>query len=661
MSGTMHGRPLPGISVLVCTRDRAQDLERCLAGLQHIDYARFEVIVIDSASRDRRIRAIVQDRGFRYVREDCPGLDLARNRGIAEARYDIIAYIDDDAIPDTQWLRATASAFARHEVGAVTGLVLPLDQETRTQQLSELYGNGMARGSHARRIRADGPAAERIATQHIGVGTNMAFRRTALNAVGGFDPQLDAGTPTGGAGDLDMFHRVLAAGFDIQYQPSAIVWHRQHRTMPELEQKLHRNGRSFGVYLLKLFGTGSVSRLAVLRYTLLHWLPLLVGRLVLGVLGRHHLPVRLLAAELAGAATAPFAYAALRHARANGAVPASGSPLPAALRRAQPQPALILLYHSIAERAWDPWDLCVSPRHFAEHMDVLATLSTPIRLADWRSGFTGNRPAVAVTFDDGYSDNLTAALPILRARGIPATLFPIAPHSAPTAEFWWDELDRLLLSPGLLPDRLVIRLPDGGLLRDINGKYTIEDAERQRDWRAFEPPPTARHALYLELWRRLRDLPDSARQHVLAELFALCDVPRLSRPGHRRFSAKQLAQLSAERNIDIGAHTLTHPPLARLARMAQRAEIQESKLHLEAIIGRSVSAFSYPFGKAGDYSPLTKQLVQQAGCMCAVSNVAGPLLRSSDPFELPRVHVPDLGGAEFEAWLFRQLSETHAA
>jgi GT2 family glycosyltransferase len=177
---------------------------------------------------------------------------------------------------------------------------------------------GMDKGEAARELRWDRLSPfGRIAVQAAGAGANMAFRRAALEAIGGFDPGLDLGTPARGAGDLDLFHRFLEAGFVLRYEPTAVVRHHHRREMPQLRRQLRDNGRSFGVYLLKLWREGKGdprARAAVAAFTFLRWAPWLASRVVRGALGLHALPLPLLWDELAGALSAPRAFAEVQRA-----------------------------------------------------------------------------------------------------------------------------------------------------------------------------------------------------------------------------------------------------------------------------------------------------------------------------------------------------------
>jgi glycosyltransferase involved in cell wall biosynthesis len=307
----------PGISVIVCTRDRPELLRRCLNSLQKLNYSGYEVIVVDNASRSRETADVVNTTSFRYVYEERPGLDWARNRGIREANHGILAYVDDDVQVDPDWLRGIARGFDSPDVGAVTGLILPLEMETRAQHLFEAYGDGMSKGFKARQYAADSMSPWALIETHaLGVGANMAFRNTVLEAAGGFDTALDVGTPSGGTGDLDMFHRVLMTGCVLRYEPNALVWHQHRRDMPGLRRQLYSNGKSFGVYLIKLWKTRRIYRRKLISYVILRWGRWLVVRVVRGCLRRQHLPLHLLWAEFWGAIHAPWTYVATyRHDR----------------------------------------------------------------------------------------------------------------------------------------------------------------------------------------------------------------------------------------------------------------------------------------------------------------------------------------------------------
>lgn len=242
--------PLP-CSLVICTRDRPDDLARCLASLRVQSHAPDEVIVVDNAPRDDRTRQAALAAGATYVREDRPGLDIARNAGVRAARHAIVAYTDDDVVLHPRWLERLLLAFDAPDIMAVTGLVLPAELETEAQQWFERcwgFGRGYRRldfgpGYYAA-TRHDGCPA-----WHVGAGASMAFRREAFGQVGGFDERLDAGA-AGCSGDSEFWHRLLAAGWRCRYEPSSVAFHYHRRSLDALGRQVHAYARGHAAALL---------------------------------------------------------------------------------------------------------------------------------------------------------------------------------------------------------------------------------------------------------------------------------------------------------------------------------------------------------------------------------------------------------------------------
>lgn len=246
---------LPSITVAVCTRDRVHELAGCLSALEQLRYPKLDLLVIDNAPSTSATRELVASRGaFRYVCEPLPGLDNARNRAIAEARGEIIAFTDDDCAPDVEWAAAIGRLFADNpEVGAATGLVVPLELETEAQILFERCG-GFGRGFERKWFYVPQDAKipwEWAGTGRFGTGANMAFRRSLFERIGHFDPALDVGTSSRGGGDLEMFFRVLQEKEVLVYEPSAIVRHRHRPGMDRLLAQLGDNGAGLAAYFAR--------------------------------------------------------------------------------------------------------------------------------------------------------------------------------------------------------------------------------------------------------------------------------------------------------------------------------------------------------------------------------------------------------------------------
>lgn len=246
------------VSVVVCTRDRADSLRVALRSLLACDYRHLDVVVVDNApltDSTRDLVAELDDPRVRRVLEPRVGLSRARNRGVAEARGHVIAFTDDDVIVDRLWVRALLRGFARHEsVGCVTGLVTAAELETPAQQYFERKvgwsDDFVPRLFDLREHRVDVPLYPYLAGS-FGAGANFAVAREALAAVGAFDEALGAGSPAKGGEDIDYFLRLVLSGFAIAYEPSALVWHVHRREVSALRSQLEGYGSGLSAFLFK--------------------------------------------------------------------------------------------------------------------------------------------------------------------------------------------------------------------------------------------------------------------------------------------------------------------------------------------------------------------------------------------------------------------------
>ena len=308
----------PAVSVIICTRNRPELLKGCLAAVSAQQYPNYEVIVVDNAPTDTSTRQVAERFDVRYVVEPRGGLDWARNRGLTESAAPIVAYTDDDARPDPRWLEELVAGFTSVDIEAVTGLVVPAELETEAQVLFEDGYGGMGKGFTPALHSSRGWKKIGYHPERCGVGCNMAFRRDALERLGGFDPALDVGTATGGGGDLDIFQRLVETGAVIAYRPDAIVLHKHRRTWAALQRQLFDNGRAYSATLwATLVRARGPARLHVMgRYWhwLWHWH---VRRIVRRLFRRGEpMPLKFLLAELRGALLGPMVYTlARRHAR----------------------------------------------------------------------------------------------------------------------------------------------------------------------------------------------------------------------------------------------------------------------------------------------------------------------------------------------------------
>lgn len=228
------------LSVIICTRHRPQSLKNCLETLLNGPDRDFELIVVDNApGNDDTLLVVQQFPQVRYVREDRKGLDIARNTGARTATGDIIAYTDDDVRIPHNWITNLKVSFADPLIMAVTGLVIPLSLDTRAQYIFEKKW-GFNKGYLPRRFNHQyfiDNLAYGVPAWDIGAGANMAFRREAFLVAGLFDERLDVGA-AGCSGDSEMWHRILAEGWDCRYVPELYVLHEHRSTGAGLRKQL---------------------------------------------------------------------------------------------------------------------------------------------------------------------------------------------------------------------------------------------------------------------------------------------------------------------------------------------------------------------------------------------------------------------------------------
>jgi GT2 family glycosyltransferase len=219
----------PRISVVVCTYNGARTLRECLSGLRDLDYPDYEVIVIDDGSTDGSA-AIARQFPCRVVSTENRGLSRARNSGLTLATGSIVAYIDDDAYPDPHWLRHLATAFRHSTHAGMGGPNLPPPGDG---WIAECVAS--APGNPVHILVSDRDA------EHV-PGCNMAFRKAALEAIGGFDPQFRVA-----GDDVDLCWRFTDAGFTLGFSPAAVVWHHRRNSLRAFWRQQRGYGRAEGM------------------------------------------------------------------------------------------------------------------------------------------------------------------------------------------------------------------------------------------------------------------------------------------------------------------------------------------------------------------------------------------------------------------------------
>lgn len=231
------------VSVVVCTRNRPEELARCLRSLQNLSPPANQIIVVDNAPNSEATRQLVaQIPDIQYVLEPRPGLSVARNTGIRYCTGDIIAFTDDDVVVHPDWIYRLQQKFDRPQVMAVTGLVLPAELETEAQLIFEKDFGGFSQGYRAKTFDTkffEDMKRRGVPVWKIGAGANMAIRRQAFELVGNFDTRLGAGS-AGCSEDSEFWYRLLAQGWICCYEPTAVVYHYHRGDLQKLQQQIYQ-------------------------------------------------------------------------------------------------------------------------------------------------------------------------------------------------------------------------------------------------------------------------------------------------------------------------------------------------------------------------------------------------------------------------------------
>lgn len=289
-------------------------------------------------------------------------------------------------------------------------------------------------------------------------------------------------------------------------------------------------------------------------------------------------------------------------------------------------PVLVLIYHRVASPVVDREQLAVSPENFRSHLAFLKETFPVVRFEDDWSHI--REPSVVVTFDDGYADNAKEALPILAEVEIPATFFVSSGAIDTRREFWWDELERIILNAN-----------------GPCGPFELRDARYGGAWET--DTPDQRELLFRDLHSLIPLVRAKRREEWLAQLRAWGGCNSVGREANRSLTSVEVKALAASPWATVGAHTVTHTPLAILSEEEQRQEILASRETLEHLTGRKITVFSYPFGRKADYNRTSVRICREAGFLKVAANFPGQAHRWTDPFQIPRQLVRDWDGETF--------------
>jgi glycosyltransferase involved in cell wall biosynthesis len=236
LNGSCPPKPAetPMVSVVICAYNAERTMRSCLESLRKIDYPNFEVVIVDDGSRDHTADISMEFPEFRLIRQPNKGLSVARNVGMQAARGELIAYTDSDCVVDPDWLTLIVRSMGEGRFDGCGG-------PNYAPHEDELVAGCVAAspGAPCPVLTADDRA------EHL-AGCNMVFRKAALLAIGGFDPQF-----TAAGDDVDICWRMLDAGYSLGFCPAAFVWHFRRNTVKAYYGQQRGYGRAEAMLFMK--------------------------------------------------------------------------------------------------------------------------------------------------------------------------------------------------------------------------------------------------------------------------------------------------------------------------------------------------------------------------------------------------------------------------
>ena len=316
----------------------------------------------------------------------------------------------------------------------------------------------------------------------------------------------------------------------------------------------------------------------------------------------------------------------------------------------EPQ-AQVLMYHRVAKPEADLWEIAVSPENFELQLQVLKKTGNVIPLPEMVENLKQKKlrkHTLAITFDDGYIDNFTTAKPLLEKYDLPATFFITSSNIGRKTEFWWDELENLILFSPQLPTTISIFINQKLIESELGSEAILKPELRKLNcnWKVCAGnPPNRRCRLYYQLWEALKPLPYPHLKQELQKIRDWVKSPGTIRPANHSMSHQQLEQLGKCNLFEIGAHTNSHIALGSHSRHVQQQEILLSRQFLQGLTGHKTSLLAYPYG---NYNHETLLAAADTGFAAAFTTEEQCIRPRSNPYRLGRFQVKDLPPEAFE-------------
>lgn len=310
---------------------------------------------------------------------------------------------------------------------------------------------------------------------------------------------------------------------------------------------------------------------------------------------------------------------------------------------------LVLMYHRIGDELVDPWELSVSAANFEEQLAVISShvISVSDLVQQLRNGYI-KKNSICITFDDGYTDNATLALPVLKKYGCPATFFITSGGTLNSKAYWWDILAEIFLKQPKLPASLEIPVADKffSYTLENNGVLSKEDLQKHALWRWPADAPTQRSRMYLAVWQMLRDMPTTEINCVMEKLVNWSGYDlSATKADDLPMNEAQLKLVANSGLVSFGVHSVSHPALGAHAINDQRAELLDCRNYLAQHFENYEDVVAYPYGH---YNRETLALMEGEKFGAGFTTEEKSVLVSSNKYALGRIKVGNHQRNEFK-------------
>ena len=311
--------------------------------------------------------------------------------------------------------------------------------------------------------------------------------------------------------------------------------------------------------------------------------------------------------------------------------------------------ALVLMYHKISEPHTDPWELAVSERNFEAHLKVLKRSYTVISIEELTDSLHNKKlrnKVIAITFDDGYLNNFTTAMPLLEQYNIPASFFITDSNLVSQQPFWWDELEHIIIHSEKLPRKLSITSGSENIIFDLENEAELNDSVKRKHsgFIAYEPP-TLRATLYYKLWQIMSPLLKKDQDALMNQIRDWAGAEQNGSIIEKCMTLQQLKQLAGNTIFTIGAHTKSHPALSYHSKEVQSENIASNKTFLESELQLPINYFAYP---SGNFNAETIEVMKELGFKSAFTTNPIPVKGKTDVFKINRFQVNNWNAEKFE-------------